>query len=159
MNYLCTPYSPHSRFKSAEDRYQFRENAYALARDLQLWFNFQLNEPTISPIVLWHPTAVKYELGTEAKHFENFNRHLLSLCNECIVPKVGGISISKGVAQEIEWAEAYGIKVTYLDDVPFEIKSRWENVAQYHWETGTRTWEEMRFDGMELKPEPRIYFS
>lgn len=104
MIYVCSPYSaptPNER----HDRYL--EVVQYMVKTLQ-------SEPHVvrySPIMLWHYPAVIHQLGTANADFAQHNEWMISRADKLEVLCLGGWEESKGIAEELEWAEQHHIGV------------------------------------------------
>lgn len=67
-----------------------------------------------SPIVLCHPAAVEFGLGTDYNYWKNHCEVTVSHCDELWVLMSQGWQESKGVRAEIEIAKKCGLKIKYI---------------------------------------------
>lgn len=71
-------------------------------------------EVAISPIAYGHPLLSLETMPYDFEFWSNFCLSLLSKCDEIHVLTLDGWSISRGVMEEIEYAEKHFIPVTYV---------------------------------------------
>jgi hypothetical protein len=106
MIFLSSPYS-HEDEKVREENFV---RVSKLAADL-----CSEGKVAVSPITYGH-TLLKYkEMPSDWLFWKNFCLSILMKCEEMIVYKMPGWDKSKGVAEEIKFAEENGIKITYLE--------------------------------------------
>lgn len=109
MIYLATPYS-HESHEIRELRFV---RACIVAGQLM-----KQGLTVFSPIAHTHPIAVRCELPTGWDFWERYDREHIAACSEVLVVKMEGWDRSKGVAAEIEIANALGKRVAYMEN-PF----------------------------------------
>jgi hypothetical protein len=68
-----------------------------------------------SPIAHTHPIAVRCELPRGWDFWKRFDEEFVRASRKLIVLRLDGWDTSKGVAAEIQIAEAAGIPVEYID--------------------------------------------
>jgi hypothetical protein len=106
MIYVASPYS-HPKAEIREENY--RKVAY-LSADL-----CSEGKLALSPIVYGHTLVGFKEMRTDWDFWMNFCISLLERCDEMIVYKIEGWENSRGVKEEIEFAQKKGMKITYLE--------------------------------------------
>jgi nucleoside 2-deoxyribosyltransferase len=109
MIYLASPYS-HPSADVRHDRF-----LAAKAATLRL---LKAGHLVFSPIVYGHQFADL--LGTDFEAWRTFDLAMIDRCAELWVLKLGGFSQSSGVWNEIEYANAIGKPVKYLDPITLE---------------------------------------
>ena len=75
-----------------------------------------------SPISSWHHIAKKYNLPTDHEYWKDLNRRMLLNCDRLLVIKLDGWGNSKGILDEIHFAERFGIEIIY-DVAPEDYNS------------------------------------
>lgn len=76
-----------------------------------------------SPITMCHPIAQVAKLPTGFSYWEQFDFHLINLCNCMVVLRLDGWEDSKGIRAECIYAASIG-RVVYMrdeTDIPSEI--------------------------------------
>lgn len=109
MIYLASPYT-HRYKKTQQKRYeQALEVAAALTRS---------GLTVYSPIVHFHPMAVRHDLPTDFAFWRGVNLDMLGRSQKLVVLKLDGWQESAGVQAEIEFATRYLPRsVEYLEPV------------------------------------------
>lgn len=107
LAYLATPYS-HPDPVVRERRY---EEACRAARVIAMNRRYV----AYSPVVYWHPIAVKYKLPTDAVFWATQNFGMMYAANVIIVVTFDGWQESKGVAMEIDFAKRNEKALIYVD--------------------------------------------
>lgn len=102
MIYLASPYT-HER-ESVMDR-RFRQVTAATAYYISEGFVIY------SPILHFHPIAVRHELPRDFEFWRHVNEQILLRCDQMWVLKLPGWRESKGVQSEIKFALANNIPV------------------------------------------------
>jgi hypothetical protein len=106
MIYLASPYS-HPDPAIQEERYQ---------KALHAVYYYAQNGLTVySPIVHWHHVAAVFGLPKDAAFWEAQNLARLERASQFIVLNISGWKESKGVTQELTWAEDLNIPVSFTD--------------------------------------------
>lgn len=100
MIYLATPYSAD------------KIAGFGYAQEAAVFLQYE-GHYVYSPILHWHETAIKFGLGTDAKYWEEYNRHMVTLANCVMVYQAPGWEESIGVAMEIRWGTALGKTIIY----------------------------------------------
>ena len=103
--YLASPYS----HEDPEIRQQRFETVCFVAANLM-----REGRHVFSPIAHSHPIAVKGDLPLDFSYWEEFDRKMVSACQELWVVRMDGWVESRGVKAEIKIAEEVGIPVRYL---------------------------------------------
>lgn len=70
-----------------------------------------------SPIVYCHNLALRYNLPTDARYWMPFNRVMQLHCKALWVYKLDGYQHSKGVLQELLYAEKINQRIAYIEQV------------------------------------------
>lgn len=112
MIYLASPYSaylPSGDF----DRELMQQRCDAV--ELALVRLVHKKRYAVSPIVLFHTTALRYDLPPAAAFWRNYNRELLLRCHELYILDLPGWQESRGIAYELGIAHASGKSVSLLD--------------------------------------------
>ncbi len=117
--YLASPYS-HKLKKVREQR--FREIAKVSAR-LTVLGHF-----IFSPISMNHTWTIYCDpdtpLGTSWDYWKRYDERLLDVCDELWVCTMEGWKESKGIAAEIKYADACGMRIYYIDPITLRIKTK-----------------------------------
>lgn len=106
MIYLASPYS-HPDPEIREQRYQEALHA--------VFYHSGSGLAVYSPIVHWHPVALKYDLPKDAAFWANQNRAMLKKATQLVVLNVEGWRQSEGVAQELDWAQEFKIPILFTE--------------------------------------------
>lgn len=69
----------------------------------------------ISPIAYGHNLLSFHEMPSDWEFWQNFCFSILKHCDEIMVYKMPGWDKSKGVSEEIKFAEENNIKISYLE--------------------------------------------
>lgn len=104
MIYLASPYSHEDPTVEAA-RYQFAQAFVAKSFPKVFYY---------SPIVYFHPLALRYAMPRDAAHYRAHNEHMLSLSDELHVLTLHEWEKSVGVREEISWAAAREIPIIYV---------------------------------------------
>lgn len=107
MIYLASPYSSPNP-AVAHERYEATQEVIA--------HFMKQGHHVYSPIVMCHPTALKYVMPTDAKWWEAYNNNTIRRCDALWVFAIDGWRESKGVTAEIAFAKLIGLPVYYVDD-------------------------------------------
>lgn len=107
MIYFASPYSDPSPI--------VREHRFELARHKVVEL-LRAGHVVFSPIVYCHEMALAYDLGTDSKFWETFNRDIITCCDSMMVYKIDGWDKSIGVAGEIKLAMNFAIPIIYLEE-------------------------------------------
>jgi hypothetical protein len=104
MIYLASPYS-HPDPAVQEERYReaLRGVHYYAKQGLVVY----------SPIVHWHNVAKEFDLPGDAGFWAAQNQAMLEKANQLIVLNSEGWKESKGLEQELIWAEMLGLPVSF----------------------------------------------
>lgn len=105
MIYIASPYS-HPDPAVREQRYE----------DVREYCALRITDGicVFSPIVYAHEMAKAHTMPTDAKTWERFNTTILRRCSQMIVLELSGWEESKGVRQEIIFANQLLIPVTHV---------------------------------------------
>ena len=95
--YLATPYT-HKRIDIMEERY---EAACKAVGEI-----VRMGHLAYSPIVHWHPVAVRQDLPRDVIFWQKYNQSFLDWADELWVKAMAGWSESKGLRQEIDYANS-----------------------------------------------------
>lgn len=106
MLYLASPYS-HPDREVMEDRYHAA--LFTVARLVRV------GQIPYCPIVHFHEVARWHKLPTDAAYWSRINVAMLRLADSLYVLRLDGWDQSVGVRAEIEFAEAYGKPIVFLD--------------------------------------------
>jgi hypothetical protein len=68
-----------------------------------------------SPIVHCHVIVNNHNMPTDAKFWESYNEHFLSLCTELFVYKLLDWDVSYGVSWEIKYAQEHNIPIKFIE--------------------------------------------
>ena len=104
--YLASPYS------HPDDN--IRENNYKVIAEIAAKMTSE-GHVVLSPIAYGHNLLGFCEMPSDWEFWKNFCLTFLEKCDELIVFKMEGWDKSKGVAEEIEFAQKKGIKITYKE--------------------------------------------
>jgi len=104
MVYVASPYS-HPDPQIRQRRYELLQ--YAMVELKVEGVN------AVSPILHWHPTATRYNLGKDNGTYMRFNTHLLRCCDLVAVLRIPGHEESEGVKWEVEMATS--LRVPSMD--------------------------------------------
>jgi len=109
MIYLASPYS-HPDPAIQEERYREALQCvhYYAKRGLVVY----------SPIVHWHNVAKEFELPGDAAFWAKQNQAMLEKASQIIVLNIEGWKESKGLDQEIGWAEMLNIPISFTHVKP-----------------------------------------
>lgn len=102
--YLASPYSSPSKV-IMNHRYDSACKAVGLFSAMGMW--------VYSPIVHYHMPSLLIDLPTDSDFWWDINRSMLDRCDMLVVLTLDGWQESKGVKQEIEYAQSYSIPVEY----------------------------------------------
>lgn len=120
LAYLAQAYS-HELPEVRETRFQL---AVAAVHRLEREFPGVL---VYSPIIHYHHTAVVFGAATDAEFYALRNMAMLERCDMLILLDDEAAGSSKGVAQELRWAESLAIPIIRTNpeywDVPYNGKS------------------------------------
>jgi hypothetical protein len=95
LTYIASPYThPDPAVQ------QWRANE---AMAFQAWLLGEGYYP-VSPIAMWHETANKCQIPSDAAFWYQYNRRLFSACDLVCLLAIKGWKDSQGVAWELEWA-------------------------------------------------------
>jgi hypothetical protein len=72
-----------------------------------------------SPIVHFHPVAIRFDLPLDAAYWQETNFEMLHKAERVVVYQIAGWDTSIGVLAEIEEAKHLGIPVDYIDGMLF----------------------------------------
>jgi hypothetical protein len=114
--YVASPYTYHDK-KVVEENYR-RVSRYAAEVVSQ-------GIVALSPITYGHTLVGFSPMRTDWTFWSNFCLTILSKCDEMHVLMIEGWDLSRGVAEEIEFAEKNNIHVTYV-----KAEDRW--ITQSH---------------------------
>jgi Domain of unknown function (DUF1937) len=106
FTFLASPYTD-------PDPY-IRQRRATHARRAAAWL-IEQGETVFSPIAAFHTLASVHKLPTDAGFWRVHNENMLSLASKLVVLCDEGWRESKGIAQEIAFAEAHNIPVEYIE--------------------------------------------
>ena len=104
MIYLAIPYT-HEDPAVMDARAAVADHVAALLTDI----GYQV----YSPISGWHHIAKKYSLPTDHEYWTRLNHRMMLNSDRVLVIMLYGWKESKGVQDEIAFAERFGIEVKY----------------------------------------------
>jgi hypothetical protein len=105
--YLASPYS-HSNKQIEQLRYEAVSKVCArLARS---------GAHVYSPIAHWHPIAISYRMPTNHLYYKDMNKEMITLSSGVWILMLPEWNESKGVQEEIKFAQSIGRKVTYINE-------------------------------------------
>ena len=104
MIYLASP-SSHPEPIVEETRFQWA--AWAAAKLIEL------GHLVFAPIPHSHPIT-RYGGNGSWEYWAEFDKHMLGACDELWVLCLDGWDTSVGVAAEVKWAKAAGMKIRYI---------------------------------------------
>lgn len=116
MIYLASKYSADT---DQEHEYNYD---LALAMAMQLIRDNGLH--VYSPIVHFHHMARRFVLPTNAEFWREINFHMIDLSEAVFVYCTFGWRMSKGVAEEIAYAEFIGKPIKYIYKLPYAVEIR-----------------------------------
>lgn len=105
MIYLASPYSHQDK--------QVEHQRYTQVQQVMAAF-MSTGVNVYSPIVLCHPTALEYNLPTDAKFWENYNNNTIRRCDALWVLCLDGWKESKGVTEEIKFAKLLNLQILFI---------------------------------------------
>lgn len=73
--------------------------------------------PCFSPIVHWHPVAVRVLLPHDYAYWQDLNHRQIDLYGKILVPELPGSAESVGVKGECKYASDAGYPVEFLPEV------------------------------------------
>ena len=112
MIYIATPYS------------KFPEQIRELVFDASCSITSQLMAEGLivfAPIAHSHPIAKKYKLPFDWAAWEEFDRRIISVCDELWILQLPSWSESVGVQAEIEIAQELNIPVVFINPGDYNI--------------------------------------
>jgi len=112
MIYIASPYLDPDP-KVMEKRFEFVE-AY-MAHGLKEYRPLTSDDFLISPIVLFHEMAKKYNLPKDAVFWWNYNISLMRLCSHMQVLQIPGWKNSMGVQREIGFMTGCKKLIDYIE--------------------------------------------
>jgi len=104
--YLASPYT--------HDDPAMMQERYELARACAAWM-FRKKWMVFSPIVHCHPMAVAHDIPKDSEFWRGYSRAMLRGSYELAVLKLAGWKESKGIKEELEFAERVGRVISYID--------------------------------------------
>lgn len=119
LAYLAQAYS-HEDPKVRETRFKL---AVAAIHRLEREFPGVL---IYSPIVHYHHTAVFFDAPTDAEFYERRNLTMLERCDMMFLLDDAAAMLSKGVAQEVKWAEALPIPIIRTNPEYWDVPYNWK---------------------------------
>lgn len=105
MIYLASPYSSPDPL-IMKTRFLLAEQCTAELLKRKIW--------VYSPIVHCHELAHKYDLPKDHEYWLAYNFAMLRRCESLAILTIPGWRESKGVAEEIKFAELAGIGIDYI---------------------------------------------
>lgn len=105
MIYLASPYS-HEDQAVVLRRYRLVCQLCALA--------FKHGFVVYSPIVHWHAVAEEFRMKTDAESFWRQNKEMIRVASELWIAQIAGLSESKGVKQEVEYARSINCPLRHV---------------------------------------------
>lgn len=115
MIYLASPYTSALPNKEGIKIMQLR---YEAVMD---FVASNLSEQFFSPILYTHEMAKKHELPKTFGYWKEVNHHYIDISTEVCILMIEGWSDSKGVRDEIEYAERTGKKVKYIKGENYDL--------------------------------------
>lgn len=116
MIYLATPYwHPYARVRAC----RATAASYVAANLIQ-----RRQKPVFCPIVYGH-FQLRFQLP-ENFDWIAFDKKILAVCDEFIIGKLPGWSLSKGIAEETAFAHDNAIPIVYWDPQPIIPENIWE---------------------------------
>lgn len=116
MIYLASPYSaPEPGIRTIRYKEVLRLTAQLL---------FQKKTPVFSPIVYGHHMSTEFALGFDADFWWGFNSAMLRKSDALYMACLPDWQYSKGMAQELEFAETLQLPITYIDKFGTKIPDR-----------------------------------
>lgn len=111
--YLASPYTSHASDPSVKTRIE--EERYQSCLD-QVRFSLDHAQhfTVYSPVLHYHPVAVKHGLPGDYAFWKRHNDDLLAVASEVWVLCLKGWKESKGVAGEVAYAESLGKNIIYV---------------------------------------------
>jgi len=106
MIYIASPYSHVLRTRREERFYKVLEYTNRLIQQDKIAF---------SAIVYGHPFADRLHAPINFEYWRSLNHHMIFVASEVHVLMLEGWDISKGVADEIAYAEEIGKPITYVN--------------------------------------------
>ena len=103
MIYLASPYT-HPSVTIREERYHAAVDYVSVAVPFFAAFIF-------SPIVYWHPVALRHDLPGDAHYWEEINRSTFKSVTALLVLDLDGWQRSVGIGLEIKWARDNGLPI------------------------------------------------
>jgi len=120
FSYLASPYT--YRSEDAEETRKILAYRYEDARRAIVTLMKEGWAP-FSTIVHWHDAELNDPtLPTDFASWVDYNDRFIAGCDAFLVLKIGGWSVSKGVAHEIELARTLGKPMFEVHLDPYEIK-------------------------------------
>lgn len=109
MIYLASPYSPVTPEEKLHEN-ETRELRYRQTMAAQAML-FNYGYPVFATIVHTHCTAKAYKLPTDAGPWMRYNHHMIDLSMAVFVLQLPGWEQSRGVTDEIDYANKHNIPV------------------------------------------------
>ncbi len=106
--YLGTPYTHVDQSVMAARFLAVNRTAVKLINDGFLVF---------SPITHGHPLALDGDLPRDWEYWKQYSLRMLSMCDALVVLRVDGWKESKGLTEEIEFANINGMPIWYREGV------------------------------------------
>jgi hypothetical protein len=104
--YIASPYS------HPDD--EVREENYRIVAEVAAKMIAE-GRVVISPIAYGHTLLSFVEMPSDWKFWQNFCLSILAKCDKLIVCRMPGWDVSRGVAEEIEFAKENNIPVEYIN--------------------------------------------
>lgn len=115
MIYVASPYT----FKSPSiERVYWKMKFRHAAVERYVAHLIKQGEFPYSPIVYAHEISHRYALPTDAEWWKSFNEHMLRKADVLHVYNMEGWEQSKGIAMEMQFAEACGIPIVHVPVLP-----------------------------------------
>ena len=110
--YLACPYSnAHPKVRAAR---------VAIANRVMYQLMLARNEVVFSPLSHYHEMSIECDVPGSWGFWERYDMAFLAICSILYVLKLPGWEKSKGVIEELKFAEANRIPVRYLNPEDFE---------------------------------------
>jgi len=135
--YIASPYTYHDPIVVEENFRRVSRYAAKLVSEGSI---------AISPITYGHTLVQFHNMPTDWPFWSNFCLRILERCNEMHVYMMEGWDKSRGVKEEIEYAESLGIEIKYIPFMENQIEKRamtWEEQVQWVMKNTDVEWENL----------------